>query len=367
MRWTLVLTLLLAALTTIDADWYVSNAVGMEGEQIDQRSIDEHEYVLNVERSAGVETRQLLHDGEEIQRVEVVRQGTTTIERTYREGTLETEVVTGDDGQPVSEQIYSGGVLTEHRAYTYEDGRLLRRTVRDAAGELLYRETYGYWRDGALRALVKEEQSSVRTEYRYSDGRLEEEWISRPDSSERFRFDPAGRLVVRERFVDDELVEQEVRRYWGASADSLIREVVISEGESEIRRGYDERGRMISERVEEDGILQRELTREFDGDLLAAEVEDGGGGIRRWDYSYGEDEKLLRIEYREEGVLVEVEHRVLGEQDAPAERMIELYRRGEPILRVYYLGQERLWEDVIQNGEVVRRRELTRPSEESNQ
>lgn len=367
MKWTLVPTLFLAVLTPVLADWYVSNAVGIRGEQIDASRIEEHEYVLSVERRDGVETRLLLHDGEEVQRVEVVRQGTTTVERTYRDGVLEGEVVLRDDGQPISEQLYADGALTEERTYTYENDRLLRRSVRDPSGELLYTETYSYWRDGTLRSLVKEEQSSVRTEYRYKEGRLEEEWISRPGSSQRFRFDPAGRLVIRERFADGELVEQEVRRYWGASADSLIREVVISEGENEIRRGYDERGRLVSERVEEGGTVVRELTREFQEDLLVAEVEENRGGTLRWDYRYGEDDELERVEFREDGLLVEVEYRTLNEEDAPAERMVELYRRGEPILRVYYRGQERIWEDVIQDGEVIRRREFSRSPEESGE
>ena len=361
MRWTVAATLLLAALSGISADWYVSNSVGIRGEEIGPEQAAEHEYVLRIEDENGIETRLLLHDGETIQRVELVRQGSTTLERTYREGELESEVVTRDDGKPLREKLYVAGELTEQRDYSYNNDRLVSRAVRDESGELLYTETYSYWRDGSLRSLVKEEQSAVRTEYRYADGRLQEEWISAPGSSERFRFDPAGRLVVRERFVDGELEEQEVRRYWGASADALIREVVISEGQTEIRRGYDERGRLTSERVQEGEELRRELVRIFDGDRLASEVEETPEGTRRWEYEYGEESEPVRIAYLEDGVLVEVEHRLLEPSEAPADRMVELYRRGEPILRVYYAGQQRIREEVIRDGEVIQRREFTRP------
>ena len=362
MRWRVLLAVLISATPIAAAEWFVSNAVGIAGEPISAGEASGHDYVLQVERRDGVEVRTLLRNGGEVQRVEVTRQGSTSVERTYRDGDLESEIVVRDDGRPLTERIHADGALTEEREYQYESDQLVSRLVRDEADQLLYRETYFYWRDGTLRSIVKDEASAVRTEYRYTDGRLREEWISRPGGSERFRFDAAGRLVTRERFVNGELVEQEVRQYWGATSEAVIRDVVIVAGGETLRRGYDERGRLVSERDEIDGAVVRELTRLFDGDLLAAEIEEERNATRRWDYRYADDGEQTGVTYRENGQLVEVSYLVLGPEDAPADRMTELYRRGEPILRVYYAGRERIREEVIRDGEVIQRREFPGPA-----
>ncbi|MEE8440506.1 MAG: hypothetical protein V3S41_02200, partial [Spirochaetia bacterium] len=296
--------------------------------------------------------------GKEIQRVEVVREGTTTTETVFQNDILKNRTVRRDDGILLHETRYSGGALIERGEYHYEGSRLTSRDVFGPADVLLYRESYSYWRDGTLRSMVKEEQSEIQTEYRYKDGRLEEEWVSRPGESERFEFDAAGRLVIREVFAEDELTEQEVRLYWSADSGSLLRQVVMSAGEKTVRRGYDERGRLTSERVEDSGNLVSELTRTFSEEFLVLEVESDSQGERLWEYLYAEDGERERVNYRENGQLVEVRHLVLGADDAPADRMTELFNRGEPVLRIYYEGRLRLREEVIRNGEVIRTREF---------
>ena len=362
----------LVALPTHAAELYRSNAVGIQGEWInpddaDPQDPEPSEYLLEVSFIDGTEIRRLLNAGEEIQRVEVIREGTTTTEEIFRNGGLENRTVRRDDGVLLHETRYSGGALTERWEYHYEGSLLTSREVFGQADELLYRESYSYWGTGTLRAIVKEEQAEIRTEYRYKDGRLEEEWVSRPGESERFEFDGAGRLVIRELFADEELTEQEVRLYWGADSGSLLKQVVVSSGERITRRGYDERGRLISERVEESGSLVSELVRTFGEEFLVLEVETDGDGERRWEYQYTEEGERERVAYREDGQLVEVRYLVLDASDLPdevqADRMTELFNRGEPILRIYYEGQQRLREEVIRNGEVIRTREFTATAE----
>ena len=340
------------------ADLYRSNSVGIRGERLEGDAAPEGEYVLEVSFVDGTEVRRLLSDAQEIQRVEVTRDGLTTTEAVYRDGLLESRTVARDDGVLLHETRYSGGVLTERWEFHYQGAMLTSREAFSPADELLYRESYSYWRDWTLRSIVKENRSEVRTEYRYKDGRLEEEWVSRPGEAERYEFDTAGRLVIRELHAGDELTEQEVRLYWGSDSGSLLKQVVVSAGEEITRRGYDERGRLTSERVEESGRFIRELTRAFGEDLLVLETETDNSGERRWQYRYTDDGVRESVTLSENGELVEVSHLVLDPVDAPADRMTELFNRGEPVLRVYYDGQLRLREEVIRDGAVIRTREF---------
>jgi YD repeat-containing protein len=349
------------------AEFYRSNAVGIRGERLDgfpdpqaadSQDSDGPAYVLEVSFVDGTEIRRLFRDEEEIQRVEVTRDGSTTTEAVFRDDLLESRTVSRDNGVLLGETRYSGGVLTERWEFHYEGAMLTSREAFDPADELLYRESYSYWRDGTLRSIVKEDRSEVRTEYRYQDGRLEEEWVSRPDEAERFEFDTAGRLVIRELFSENELTEQEVRLYWGSDSASLLKQVVVSAGDEGTTRGYDERGRLTSERIEESGRFVRELTRVFGEDRLVLEIETDNAGESRWEYQYTDNGARESVTFRENGELVEVSHLVLDPQEEPADRMTELFNRGQPVLRVYYDGQQRLREEVIRDGVVIRTREF---------
>jgi hypothetical protein len=346
---------------------YGSNAVGIQGDRLEPGDSDMPEYVLEVSADGSSEVRRLLHEGVEIRRVETLRDGTTVTERTYEEDLLQRETIRRDDGTFLREALFSDGEFIELWEFIYEGELLVAREVVGPGDVLMYRETYSYWRDGTLRAIVKEEGSQVRTEYRYRDGRLEEEWVSRPGEAERFEFDSGGRLVIRELHVGDELAEQEVRLYWAADSASVLKEVVVSEGDRITRRGYDERGRLTSEQVEESGRIIRELTRVFAEDLLVREVETDSRGQRSWEYAYTEEGERERETYREDGELVEVTHLVLAADQAPADRMVELFNRGQAVLRVYYEGQTRTREEVIRDGEVIRTREFAQNAAADNE
>ena len=339
---TLPVVLLLLSSPACPADLYWSNAVGIQGELLRSDEPDPPAYILEVSTSGGAEVRRLLNSGQEIRRTEIVRDGTTATERTYEES------------------HYSEGALTERWEFGYHRDLLTTREVFGPTDALIYRETYSYWRDGTLRSIVKEEQSEVRTGYRYRDGRLEEEWISRPGEAERFEFDSAGRLAIRERFADEDLIEQEVRLYWASDSGSLLKEVIVSAGDEITRRGYDDRGRLTSERVEESGLLVRELVRTFGDDFLIGEEEVDGEGRRRWEYEYTTDGERERETYFEDDDLVEISHLILGPEQSPADRMVELFNRGKAVLRVYYEGQLRVMEEVIRDSEVIRTREFSR-------
>lgn len=342
---------------------YRSNAVGIRGERLNEDSEDQPEFVLEVSYESGMEIRRLLEEGIEIHREEISRDGSGVTERVYEDGELVRETVRDSEGRLLSEIQYTEGAVSERSVYEYEDGFLASRSVYSADDSFRYREAYSYWRDGSLRSIVKEEEGEARTEYRYRNGRLEEEWISRPGESERFEFDAAGRLVMRELFSGGTLIEQEVRIYRGLDSGSLLKQVIVSSGDTVTTRDYDERGRLVGETLEDDGVVVRRLERTFSEDLLVSETEVDSEGRRSWQYEYSDHGERVSTSYREDGELVEIEYsRVPGDNvpgdSVPADRVTELYNRGELVLRIYYEGRTRLREEVIRDGEVVQVRDF---------
>ena len=292
------------------AQWYVSNEFGIVRDPIDEEAADEHEYVVHVERSPSLETRTLYRDSEAVGRTEL----------------------------------------------EYVDGRLLvRRRYLDE--ELEATEYFRYWADGTLRVVRHIAERGATVEYRYRNGRLDEEWLLAGATAERTRYDAAGRIVARTRWEDDELVEREEREYWGGDADDPLRRVVVVADGTETVSRYDESGRLLGSSVAADGEIASDRTRVFEGGLLVEEREQSGGVTKVWRYAYDGDE-LVEERFFEDGELVKVtDYRVEG-----FTRLETLHRDGDPALRVYYDGRERAREEVVRGGEVVRTRTFAAPA-----
>ena len=289
---------------TAGAQWHVSDEHGSIREAIPETDRDRYEYVVRVERSGSVTTQTwYARDG--------------SVERTELE--------------------YDGDRLAARRIY------------RD--GELATTEHYRYWADGSLRLVQRVGERDSTVEYRYRDGRLDEEWILTATGRERIRYDDAGRIVARTRWSGDTLVERESREYWGPSAHDAVRRVVVSEEDRETVSRYDEAGRLLGTSVMRGGALEADRVRVLQDGRVVEEREERGGVVRVWRYEY-EDGVLRRERHLENGALVRTVTHTTGEFT----RVESLYRDGEETLRIAYRGEERVREDIIRDGEVVRTR-----------
>jgi antitoxin component YwqK of YwqJK toxin-antitoxin module len=286
------------------SQWYLSNEFGVVREEIDEEKVDELEYVVRVERSAALEVQTLYHESKPVERTEL----------------------------------------------EYAEGRLRsRRSYRD--GELVATDYFRYWADGTLRLVRRIAERGGTIEYRYRDGRLDEEWLIRSTETEQTVYDAVGRIAERVRREDGELVERETREYWGDSPEDALRRVVVFAGGTETVSRYDESGRLLGSSVARDGEVAADRTRVYEDGLLVEEREQTEGVVKVWRYEY-EDDQLVTERYLEDGELVKrTEYRVDGYT-----RLETLYRGGEEALRVYYRDRERAVEEVVRAGEVVRTR-----------
>jgi hypothetical protein len=342
------LLLFLSPCLITEAQWYASNGVGVLGEAIDPSEADDHEYVLHISTDNGIEIRQLLHDGDEVNRTTIERSGITTTETEYEDRVLATRRVYDSEGCLTTEELYDSGELEEFREYEYAEGRLFRRRVFDADSALLQLDTYAYWSDGSLRSILRED--GAVTEYRYSGGRLDEEWVSRGETEERYVYDRQGRLTDRWLWSAGEITERETREYWGAGPESPIKSIVIIAGEETTTRGYDNRGRLVSREVSREGVVVLQRWLAYSGDLLVQEVERESGETRTWEYEYV-DQELDKTTYLEGNTVVKVSvHRTESDE---FDRIDYIYRNGEVALRAYFTDGRRVKEEVLRDGEVI--------------
>jgi hypothetical protein len=169
------------------------------------------------------------------------------------------------------------------------------------------------------------------------------------------RYDQAGRLVEREYWYDGELIQRERFRYRGEEEvplSSLLEELSL---ERTTVRSYDDEGRVVEIEVTEEGEqTERTVHRRDARGRIVETTKRGPRGVEHWRYEYGAEDALLREEYRVRGSL----ERITRYSEQEGLRVDELYREGRPFMRVHYQSEQKVKEEFLRNGEVVRVREF---------
>jgi hypothetical protein len=338
--------------------YYTSNDLGMALEEIGWYRREEFPYILVVEKEGSRETRTLLFEGEERQRWERDPEE----ERIYRGTELELEQRLRYDKQNrlIEEQLYSDGELSQRTVYYYDRDVLERTETFAPDGLLLYRDFYRLTPDGQLRRVTREqEDSQSNQQLALGDGArgVAEERYGNHRERRINRYDQEGRLVEREYWHEGELMEQERIQYRGEGdirSSSQLEELSL---ERTTRCSYDEEGRVVRIEVTEGGEeIERTVHVRDAGGRIVETTKRGPRGIENWRFEYGPDEELVREEYRVRGALERVT--LYSVQGGERVRVEELYREGQPFMRVHYQSEQKVKEEYLSDGEVVRVREF---------
>jgi hypothetical protein len=344
--------------------WFRSDELGLALEPIPALRVDEFAWVLRVERvEAGggwTETRRLLSAGEERHRWTVVRSADgRTEEREERGGLVVSRRLSGASGEPLQEESYEAGRLSSRSVYEYAAARLVRVRVFAADGSLASTVEYLTTPGGRLREVrLTSADGGRRTESQVAGGTVaapggvavSEERSRDGDGWRTTRYDEAGRVAVREQGGPTGLVSRE-RLVYAAGSPTPGSSTVEWPGERRVvERSFDASGGVIAERTTlADTVIERvSWIRDAAGRELVMHRTGLGGTIE------------VRSTWSADGTLEREEHFARGARvktvipAGPGERVEELYADGELFLRVHYRGDERIREEVVLDGVVVR-------------
>jgi antitoxin component YwqK of YwqJK toxin-antitoxin module len=333
------------------ARYYLSNELGMAFEEIGWYRRDESTFVLEVRADGGTEVRILYQDGAPIKRWE----RSDRRRRVYENGELTETELFDDKGRRVELREFDKGSLARRTEFSYAIQGQIRATTFDAEGNLLYTDRSMLFPDRSLREVRREYSGGGRSKLSLSmtGGGLVEEEIAGNGLALIKHYDSRGRLAAQERWAEAELQEREILRYRDEEQlpVTAVTEDFVAGRIS--KRAFDVEGRLEGIEVEQDGRIVEEIRYERDAEGRAVSTTRRGPlGLEQWRAAYGEDGELIREEYRRRGALERV---TLHEGEG---RVVEeLYRGGELFLRVTYVDDEKIREEFLTNGVVVRTRE----------
>jgi hypothetical protein len=336
--------------------YYISNDIGMALEEIGWYRQEEYPYILVVETEGSRETRTLLHRGQELQRWEYEE----SEQRIYRNSQLEERRRYDENSRLIEDQQYSGGILSQRTWYYYNRDVLERTETFTPEGSFLYRDIYRLSPDGELRRVTRE-MADRQTDQRFAlgDGTrgVVEERYGNSREGRINRYDSFGRLVEREYWYAGQLMERESFQYGGEGEERLSSELEEpSLGRATVCT-YDEQGRVVRIEVTEGGkqIERTVHLRDAQGRIVET-TRRGTRGIENWLFTYDPEGKLAQEEYRLRGSLERIT--LYSEEGDERFRVEELYREGRLFMRVHYQADQKVREEFVQDGEVVRVREF---------
>lgn len=363
----LALAALAAGRVSAEVRWFRSNEMGMAIEPIPGFRTDEFAWVLSVEQrtdggGGGVETRRLLGGGTEQQRWTIARSADgRTEEREERGGVTTARRLTGAEGELLQEERFEDGRPAGRSVYEYASGRLVRVREFAADGTLSSTLEYATAPSGRLRevrwtaadgSLRSEGQSAGGTGSMAGGAAVAEERTRDGDGWRTTRYDEAGRVAVREQGDASGLVSRQRLAYTGDSRTPDTSTTEWPAGDKVVEASYDAAGRQVAETTTVAGAVTERIrwTRDDAGRVLVRH-RTGTGGTEEVRTTWAADGTLEREEYFARGA--RVKNVITAGAD---ERVEELFDEGELFLRVHYRGGERVREEVILDGVVVRER-----------
>lgn len=342
-----------------DTRYYESNDIGMKLKEISEEDIRKYKYVLFVEETEEMEKKSLYSEKELIKRWELSLYNTRNVreERTYSGETLESVRYYDRRGRLTEEDLYSEDLITQKTVFFYRENQELYQTKTfDNKGYLLYYEDYEFNRHGMIRR-VKRTWGDGRIQvssFIYGKGQLVEEVYSSDKEMTISRFDESGRLKLIEVWKEGELLKDKTFFYNkkdGLLVSTLEKNLV---GGLETQNLYDKEGRLSKEIVTKGDVTSYENTYFYDEEGRKSKMKKvSDRGLEEWSFYYNSEGDLNREEYFNRGML---ERRTVYTSDNSYYE--ELFRYGELLIRVYYEDEAKIKEEFIDNGEVIRVKNL---------
>lgn len=274
--------------------------------------------------------------------------------REFREGAAIWDVTyVPETGLPSEEVLLRDGVLAEISTLEFAGRDLVRRTVRDPSGAVLFTDTLDRWPDGTLRRLERVGPDGPLADAAWSygpGGRLAAAWTSGTDGPGSHREWFFSGTITKESFFADTGLLMERVTEWLSEGRSVETRDDRTSGTKVVRQN-DADGRPLEETVTAENRVTTVRRWVYDpaGRVLSL-VTEAGGVTEAWGYTYRDDGTafgrfsrsgiVLREETRRDGDLLEARY----------------YDRGDLFLVETWAGGKKTKEQYYQKGAVVRER-----------
>ncbi len=338
---------------------YESNAVGSRIRALSSATpLSSYPYILVVSGVPPREREVLYNYGEVMREVIRRRAGNNTVETTYKNKTIVSEAHYDRNGRLVLEKWYANeGLLLETLRYEYAIGsKKIYATDKD--GNERYTELHTYDLQNKINGIIRDYPDQRREAVFFdfiAELLLREEHIS-PDGRYLVRYDRWGRTAERFLVQEEELRSAEFLFYRqddeGRTRTPLSSRLAYYDSSIVEHRTYDSVGREITlEKIQDNATIERGRF-EYKNRQLSRSVVYTTGSSTSQEKIFDSSQDVIEERWIDSGKLVR--------KIVPTSAITyyeERYNDGILFVKIYYENNNRIREEFISNGTIVRVRE----------
>ena len=358
---TYLLLLLLIAPASLPADQlYESNASGIRIRTLPARATrTSYRYVLAVSGRPPTENEILYKDGIMVRRIVRTSRADRNIEVTYQDGIIASEIHYDRNGRLIEEQWFnSNGTLIETLQHEYVVGGKKIRAI-DKDNQERYTELHNYDLEGKISSIIRNYPNQRREAAFFdfiSELLVREEHIA-PESRYIIRYDRLGRATERFLAQNNQLRSAEFLFYrvdeTGRPKRTPHNSRLVNYDTSIVEnRTYDNLGQIITvEKIQDRATIERGQFEYLNRQLARSVVRSTASSTSR-EKIFDVSQDVVEERWLDSGKLV---RRIVP--TGATSYYEERYNNGVLFARVYYQDNDRIREEFIRDGKVVRSRE----------
>lgn len=315
--------------------YFRSNSLGMALEEISSFQTDDYTYVLKRRSKKNFVEDVLLKEGKEYNRAEYEWKSGIKYSRFYEKDTLKRESIE-KDGRIQEERIFDNNNEALRRLYEWDSGALvsIKTLPQDSENETDQRvDEYVRGKNGNLIQVIQSgNQRTTKVTGIFSSpltqgSRIQWHFAEKGLS---YFFYTLGEREITERYREGELV---YRKGLLRKKQESRMEEEYPKLEKEIYTEINEDGNIVFRRIRTpEGTVSEEF--KYENGRLVESLREGLGAPRRVVYTPGEGPRDDEKVYEDDVLRKEVHYH--GDEG----RTEILYRRGEPVVKIEYEGEE---------------------------
>jgi len=348
--------LLLFNLSLSAQQYFYSNSLAMELDEIsliESVVMSETEWILKKTAEGNRVESVLFNFGEEKRKY----LKDTDHYSEYVDGVLSEEINYRRDGQISKIVNYNTrGLVSDISLYEYNiKGELIAISLSDESGEILSKLEYATRDDGSLRIISRYTEDDVnhRESWNGYNGSIFMEERTGLSSRELVFYNELNNIEKVQQYVDDILTFEKQYSYYPDGVEKEIKKESYISGEITIE-SMNVSGQIIRSEVFDKDVFLYSIKYFYSGSQLIQKEKTGLDLSEKWIFHYSDDE-LIGEDFYKQRTLVQKKKITDSENNA---YIIELYDSGKHFMNLIYSNDQKVREEFLSGGEIVRTREL---------
>ncbi len=320
-------------------DFYRSNSIGMVFEKISSFRLDDYDWTIKISGDGSAELRSLYHRGDEVKKLEYIREGSNlTINEYVSDGLVHMEHI--ENGLILFEKYFNDNGIIGKYEYEWNNDRQIYRIVYTENEHLVYTDVFVIDVKGRLQQIRRlyDTGNQQLAGFSYTNDVVTTGWYGKNKDFLLYRYSN-GKIVEIDTWSSG-VLSSTVKFIFSESGKTVIdNDIIIDKTTVKI---YDSSENILSEEIRNGNSYEKTIF-SYDNNLLIQKKISSSGLRKEYNYEYYDDKSLKLEKVLKDNMLFK---EIFYENEDKTKEKI--YKNGNLVLIITYENEVKINEEYIQ-------------------